>query len=67
MSEAEFGSDVYALMVREGHHGVVRFGMFDTEIEVGQLGFGESSIYPTRFNGPAVRTGCVPRSLFWEA
>lgn len=60
MSEAEFGSDVYALMVREGHHGVVRFGMFDTEIEVGQLGFGESSIYPTRFNGPGGAYGMCP-------
>ncbi len=60
MSEAEFGSEVYSLMVREGHHGVVRFGMFDTEIEVGQLGFGESSIYPTRFNGPGGAYGMCP-------
>jgi Xaa-Pro dipeptidase len=60
MSEAGFGSEVYALMVREGHHGVVRFGMFDTEIEVGQLGFGESSIYPTRFNGPGGAYGMCP-------
>lgn len=60
MSEAGFGSEVYALLVREGHHGVVRFGMFDTEIEVGQLGFGESSIYPTRFNGPGGAYGMCP-------
>ena len=36
MTEAEFGTEVYSLMVREGHHGIVRFGMFQTEIEVGQ-------------------------------
>jgi Xaa-Pro aminopeptidase len=52
MSEAEFGVELYRAMVREGHHGLVRFGMFDTEIVAGQLGFGESSIYPTYFDGP---------------
>jgi Xaa-Pro aminopeptidase len=52
MSEAEFGADLFRAMVREGHHGLVRFGMFDTEIVAGQLGFGESSIYPTYFDGP---------------
>jgi len=56
MSEAELGCDLYSLMVREGHQGIVRFGMFGVDIAVGQLGFGESSIYPTSFDGPG---GCV--------
>ena len=56
VSEAEFGCDLYSLMVREGHQGVVRFGMFNVDIAVGQMGFGESSIYPTSFDGPG---GCV--------
>lgn len=60
MSEAEFGSSVYSLMVREGHQGIVRFGMFGTEIEVGQLGFGENSIYPTSFNGAGGSLGISP-------
>ncbi|HVP95423.1 MAG TPA: Xaa-Pro peptidase family protein [Methanoregulaceae archaeon] len=55
MNEAEFGSEVFNRMVKEGHQGIVRFGMFGTEILVGQLGFGESSIYPTSFDGPG---GC---------
>ncbi|MBN1193895.1 MAG: aminopeptidase P family protein [Methanomicrobiaceae archaeon] len=60
MSEAEFGSEVYSVMIEEGHHGVVRFGMFETEIVVGQLGFGESSLYPTYFNGPGGCLGMCP-------
>ncbi|KQC04083.1 MAG: peptidase M24 [Methanoculleus sp. SDB] len=60
MSEAEFGSEVYSVMIEEGHHGIVRFGMFETEIVVGQLGFGESSIYPTYFNGPGGCYGMSP-------
>ncbi|MEN6576408.1 MAG: Xaa-Pro peptidase family protein [Phycisphaerales bacterium] len=56
MSEAEFGCDLFSLMVREGHQGVVRFGMFGVDIAVGQLGFGTHSIYPTSFDGPG---GCV--------
>ena len=46
MTEAEFGTDVYSMMVKEGHHGIVRFGMFQTEIEVGQLGFGDQLDLP---------------------
>lgn len=56
MSEAQLGGDLYALMVRAGHQGTVRFGMFNVDIAVGQMGFGESSLYPTSFDGPG---GCL--------
>lgn len=56
MSEAEFGSSVFSIMVRLGHQGIVRFGKPGVEIVVGQLGFGESSLYPTSFDGPG---GCI--------
>ena len=56
MSEAEFGCDLYSLMVREGHQGVIRFGAVNVDIALGQIGFGENSIYPTSFDGPG---GCV--------
>ena len=56
MSEAEFGCDLFSLMVREGHQGTLRFGMFNVDIVVGQLGFGENSIYPASFDGPG---GCL--------
>ena len=60
MNEANFGADIFREMVRQGHHGIVRFGMFDTEIVIGQLGFGESSIYPTYFDGPGGAYGMGP-------
>ncbi len=60
MSEAEFGTMVYSVMVREGHQGVVRFGGLGIEIEVGQLGFGENSLYPTSFDGPGGCRGLCP-------
>ncbi len=57
MSELDFAIKLYSLMMEEGHHGVARFGMFDTEMLIGQVGFGESSIYPTYFNGPGGSIG----------
>ena len=60
MSEAEMAADLFKLMINEGHHGVTRFGMFDTEIVLGQIGFGESSIYPNYFNGPGGNYGMSP-------
>jgi Xaa-Pro aminopeptidase len=60
MSEAGFGSEVYSAMVREGHFGIVRFGGMGIEIEVGHLGFGESSLYPTSFDGPGGSRGMGP-------
>jgi Xaa-Pro aminopeptidase len=44
-------------MIEEGHMGIARFNMFDTEMVIGQIGFGESSIYPTSFDGPGGNYG----------
>jgi len=60
MTEAALGSEVYSIMVEQGHQGIVRFGSFNTEIEVGQIGFGDSSLYPTCFNGPGGCYGLGP-------
>ena len=60
MSEAELGGEVFCLMVREGHHGITRFGRFGTEMVLGQLGFGENSLYPTCFDGPGGCRGAAP-------
>jgi len=60
MSESEFYCELYTTLIREGHHGVARFGMFDTESILGQIAFGESSIYPTSFNGPGGNYGMSP-------
>jgi len=60
MSEAELGCDLYSLLVRAGHQGIVRFGMFGVDMAVGQLGFGVSSIHPTSFDGPGGCLGISP-------
>lgn len=60
MSEAEFAGEIYSIMVKEGHQGVARFGMFDTEMLIGHVGFGESSLYPTYFDGPGGSYGACP-------
>ena len=60
MSETDLAAELFGVMINEGHHGVTRFGMFDTEIVLGQIGFGESSIYPNYFNGPGGNYGMSP-------
>lgn len=60
MSEAELASELYSVMLKEGHHGVARFGMLDTEMLLGHVCFGESSIYPTFFDGPGGNYGLGP-------
>ena len=60
MNEAQLAAELFKIMISEGHHGLTRFGMFDTEMFLGQIGFGESSIYPTYFNGPGGNYGMSP-------
>ncbi len=57
MTETDLAAELYQVMVKEGHHGTARFGMHDTEIVVAQLGFGDSSLYPTNFDGPGGNRG----------
>jgi Xaa-Pro aminopeptidase len=60
MSEVDLAGELYRTMLHEGHHGVARFGMFDTEIVIGHIAFGESSLFPTSFNGPGGNYGMGP-------
>lgn len=60
ISEASFATRLFAEMVKEGHQGISRFAMYDTEMVLGHIGFGESSIYPTSFNGPGGNYGVGP-------
>ena len=60
MSEVELATELFSVMIKEGHHGVSRFGMFDIEIVLGLICFGESSIYPTYLNGPGGNYGMSP-------
>ncbi|MGB9132792.1 MAG: Xaa-Pro peptidase family protein [Methanosarcina sp.] len=60
LSEVDFATELFSVMVEEGHHGLCRFGMFDTEMFLGNVCFGESSIYPSYFNGPGGNYGMSP-------
>lgn len=60
MSEAELATELFAVLMEEGYQGITRFGMFDTEMMLGHIGFGESSIYPSYFNGPGGNYGLGP-------
>lgn len=60
MSEADLGVELFQVLVEEGHHALTRFGMFDTEILLGHIGFGESSIYPSYFDGASGNLGLSP-------
>jgi len=60
MSEVDLATELFSVAVEEGHDGLCRFGMFDTEIFLGNVCFGESSIYPCYFNGPGGSYGMSP-------
>lgn len=64
MSEWELTAALYNTLLEEGHQGVSRFSMFDTEILMGHVAFGESSLYPTYFNGPGGNYGLGPAVPF---
>lgn len=60
MNEAELTAALYHEMIKLGYHGVSRFAMFQTEMVVGQIGFGQNSLYPTNFDGPGGMKGQYP-------
>ncbi|HEX2947827.1 MAG TPA: Xaa-Pro peptidase family protein [Clostridia bacterium] len=60
MTESELTAAIFSVLVAEGHQGIARFSMFDTEILLGHIAFGESSLYPTYFNGPGGNYGLGP-------
>jgi Xaa-Pro aminopeptidase len=65
MSELEFACELQSLLLQEGHEGVLRFNMFNVDMSLGQLGFGENSLYPTSFNGPGGCRGLGPAAPLW--
>ncbi len=60
MNEADLAVELFKVMMEEGHHGITRFSMFDTEIVLGHICFGESSIYPSYFDGASGNYGLSP-------
>lgn len=60
MSEVDLATELFSVLVEEGHDGTCRFGMFETDLLLGNVCFGESSIYPCYFNGPGGFSGMSP-------
>ncbi len=63
MTEAELMGKLYAAMMDLGYQGVSRFSMFQVEIGIGQMGFGENSLAPTSFDGPDGMKGMYAASI----
>ena len=59
IDELTLTADLYSVMVREGHQGHMRFGMFN-EMLLGQIGFGTSSIAPICVDTPGGISGLSP-------
>lgn len=59
MDEVTFTCDLYSRMVKEGHQGIIRFGMFN-EMVLGQIGFGTSSLHPICVDTPGGVSGMHP-------
>ncbi|MBK8882753.1 MAG: aminopeptidase P family protein [Bacteroidales bacterium] len=60
MSELEFFCDLFTAFIKEGHQGIVRWGMFGAESILGHAAFGVSSLYPTAMNSPSGNYGMSP-------
>lgn len=60
ISEAELGAKLYGLFIKNGYHGVSRFSMRNADVVLGHIGFAESSLYPSVFNGASGLVGLCP-------
>lgn len=60
ISEAELGADLFSMFVKNGYHGVSRFSMQNADVVLGHIGFSESSLYPSVFNGASGLVGLCP-------
>lgn len=60
MSEADLGTELFSLFMKNGHHGISRFAMKNTDVIIGHIGFGESPLYPSVFNGASGVVGLCP-------
>jgi len=59
MDEVTLATELYSVMVQEGHQGIIRFGMFN-EMVLGQIDFGTSSIAPICVDTPGGISGLHP-------
>ena len=60
MTEAELGAEMFSLFIENGYHGLSRFSMRNTDVIMGHIGFGESPLCPSVFNGASGTVGLCP-------
>lgn len=60
ITEYEFTAQVFREMMQLGYQGLSRFSMFQAEMFIGQIGFGDNAVYPTSFDGPGGMKGLSP-------
>ena len=64
ISEADFIAEAFSKMYKLGYHGVSRFSMFQIELVLGQIAFGDNSIKGTSFDGPGGLQGLSAATPF---
>lgn len=57
MSEAQLFGELYRAMMDMNYQGIVRFSGFQTEMQIGQIGFGTTTLAATCFDGPGGMLG----------
>jgi len=60
MTEAELGAELLTMFIKNGYHGISRFAMRNAETLLGHIGFADSPIYPSVFNGASGVIGLCP-------
>lgn len=60
ISEVDLGAELFALFLKNGYHGATRFSMRNTAELLGHVAFGESSLFPSVFNGASGIAGLCP-------
>ena len=65
ISEKELGSEILKYMMDNGHQGIARLSMFNTEMFLGQVCFGDNSMYFNTFDGPGGVLGISPAAPFF--
>jgi len=60
ISEVELGAELFAIFLKNGFHGLSRFTMRNVDSVLGHVSFGESSLYPSAFNGASGIKGLSP-------
>jgi len=60
MSEVDLGAKLFSVFLINGFHGVSRFSMRNVDTILGHVAFGDSTLYPSAFNGAAGIKGLCP-------